>query len=178
MPNLLLCPDPIHLPEAVNWLKCTFKVKKYLAGLHANFAKCIQLVMRLGVSGDTRQKWHARTEGIGSHSKYLEPAGGWTELGLTGPGKSKKTGKSFCPLNLKCMLKKATTDQNDRNWSTYCFSIVSDKTHCRGRYAQTAVSCWGTAAAPKWLIPVSHDATAHSREFICAAYWTVLSINV
>lgn len=110
MPNLLLCPDLIHLTTAVSWLKCTFKIKKNSAGLHANFAKCIHLVTRLGVSGDTTQKWHARTEGIGSHSRYLEPAGGWTELGLTGPGKSRRQAKHPALSNLKCMLKKATRD--------------------------------------------------------------------
>lgn len=74
-----------------------------------NFATCIHLVMRLGVSGDTRQKKHARTEGIGSHSRYLEPSGELTELGLTGPGKSKRQANHSAPSNLKCMLKKATT---------------------------------------------------------------------
>lgn len=107
--SFLLCPDPIHLTTAVNWLKCTFKIKKkYSAGLNANFAKCIHLVMRLEISGDTTQKWHARTEGRGSHNRDLEPAGGWTELGLTGPGKSKRQANHSALSNLKFMLKKAT----------------------------------------------------------------------
>lgn len=46
--------------------------------------------MRLGVSGDMRQQWHAGIEGTGSHSRYLEPADRCTELGLAGPGKSKR----------------------------------------------------------------------------------------
>lgn len=71
-----------------------------------NFAKCIHLVMRLGVYGDTGQKWRARTEGIGSHSRYLEPAGGWTEVGLTGPGKGKTQANYSALSNLKCMLRK------------------------------------------------------------------------
>lgn len=70
-----------------------------------NFAKCIHLEMRLGVSGGTGQKWRARTEGIGSHSRYLEPAGGWTEVGLTGPGKGKTQANYSALSNLKCMLR-------------------------------------------------------------------------
>lgn len=40
-----------------------------------NFAKCTHSVMRIGVSGDMREEWRAKIKGIGSHSRYLEPAG-------------------------------------------------------------------------------------------------------
>lgn len=69
----------------------------------ANFAKCIHSVMRTGASGDMREEWRARIEGMGSHSKYLEPAGWWTELGLAGREKGKEQANNFVLFHSRCM---------------------------------------------------------------------------
>lgn len=110
VPNLLLCPDLMHLTPTVNCLKCALKINKYFRwAAWLIFAKYINLVMKLGVSGDEaatvyQNRGNRITQQVSGNSR---------KMSRTGSGrtrKKQKTGKSFAHFNLKCMLYKVITD--------------------------------------------------------------------